>query len=85
MMPMREDTPNLDFLKRENLSPIAKLRLLTDNLVINTLGLCMKDEWWLDGPYQLDLPQEEDYDGEDAYFNAIEQEERSYNEYTAKT
>lgn len=78
---MREHTSELDFLKSENLSPIAKLRLLTENLVVNTLGFRMKEEWWLDGPQEFILPQEEKNDGEDAYYQAMEQEERRYNEY----
>jgi hypothetical protein len=82
---MKEHTLTLGFLKSENLSPTAKLRHLTDELVINILGVRMKDEWWLDGPYQLpEYNDEEDDDGEDAYDQALYQEERRFYDYIAK-
>lgn len=65
---------NLD--STENLKELSTVLLSDKDALMNAYGW-EYEEW-------LDETQEPIDDGEDAYFNAIEQEEREYNEYIAK-
>jgi hypothetical protein len=76
-MSVLEDTSRLDFPETEIYPPIDNLKELALNL-IQGINLYMKEqnEWF-------DELNEEIDDGEDAYFNACNQEEREYDKYTS--
>lgn len=64
-----------NFESTENLKLLSSVLLTDKDALMNAYGW-EYEEW-------LDETNEEQDDGEDAYFNAIEQEEREYDEYVA--
>jgi hypothetical protein len=81
-MSVQKDTNLWEFLESrnfdstENLKELSTVLLSDKDVLMNAYGW-EYEEW-------LDETNEEIDDGEDAYFNAINKEEREYNEYIAK-
>lgn len=74
-MSTQKDISLWEFLERENLSSTQNLKKLSVVLLQESETFMREYNDWFD-----ELPEESD-DGEDAYFNAIDQEEKEYHEY----
>jgi hypothetical protein len=81
-MSAQQDINLWEFLKSRNFNTTQNLNLLSSVLLTDKDALMNAYGW----EYEewIDETKKEIDDGEDAYFNTCNQEEREYDEYTAK-
>jgi hypothetical protein len=81
-MSTQQDISLWEFLDSGNFESTQNLKLLSSVLLTDKDALMNAYGW----EYEewLDETNEEQDDGEDAYFNACKNEEREYDEYTTK-
>lgn len=77
-----KDSNLWEFLQSRNLNSTQNLKELSVVLLTNKDALMNAYGWEYEA--WLDETEESVDDGEDAYFNTINKEEREYDEYTAK-
>ena len=81
-MSVQKDTNLWEFLQSRNLDSTENLKELSAVLLSDKDSLMNAYGWEYE--QWLDETEEPIDDGEDAYFNFIDQEEREYDEYIAK-